>query len=222
MTNTATPPLQPAPPAKRTTRTPWWAKLLLVIVVLALIGAAAFVGLGVGKVLGATESRDVQVIRSIKGEEQVILVTAGMTDVEEERDDGLTLGFGELKLFTLPGTERSVLVRYDYDAKFGIEGKDVDIAQTGDNSYLISIPEFVYLGYANPDLSVAAEKNGALSWTTPEIDVTAVFEELLSGQAVDEHIDGLRPLLEEQAEEFYSKIVKAIDPDVTLEFEFAE
>ncbi len=203
-------------------RTPGWAKILLILFVLLLVGAAAFGGLSVGKALGATESRDTQVIRSIRGEEQVVLLSAGMTDVKEDRGDGLKLAIGDIQLLTLPGTERSILVRYEYDAKFGIEGKDVEIVQTGDNSYRITIPEFIYLGYSDPDLSVADEENGILSWTTPEIDTSEIFEELLSSQVVSEHIDGFRSVLEEQAKTFYTKIVTAIDPDIVLEFTFAE
>jgi len=222
MTTTAAPPSATAPAPKPVKKTPFWAKLLLVLFVFGLIAAAAFAGLTFGKFLGATEARDTQVIRSIKGEEQVILLTAGMTDVQEERGDGLKLAIGDLKLFTLAGTERSMLVRYEYDAKFGIEGKDVEIVQTGDNSYRVTIPKFIYLGYANPDLSVANEENGILSWTTPEIDTTEVFEELLSEQAVEQHIDGFRSVLEEQAELFYTRVVEAIDPTITLEFEFTD
>ncbi|WP_448655891.1 hypothetical protein [Microbacterium lacticum] len=203
-------------------RTPGWAKILLILFVLLLVGAAAFGGLSVGKALGATESRDTQVIRSIRGEQQVVLLSAGMTDVKEDRGDGLKLAIGDIQLLTLPGTERSILVRYEYDAKFGIEGKDVEIVQTGDNSYRITIPEFIYLGYSDPDLSVADEENGILSWTTPEIDTSEIFEELLSSQVVSEHIDGFRSVLEEQAKTFYTKIVTAIDPDIVLEFTFAE
>lgn len=214
MTSTAAP--------ARTKRTPLWAKFLLFVFILAVIAGAALVSFNVGKFFGATESRDTQVIRSIKGEEQVILVTAGMTDVKEEREDGLNIALGDWDLFTLPGSERSVLVRYEYDAKFGIEGKDVEIRQTGDNTYTVSIPEFIYLGYSNPDLSIANEENGLLSWTTPEIATDDVFEELLTQPAVEAHIDGFRPLLEEQAETFYSKIVEAIDPAIELTFEFAE
>ncbi|MDE0546348.1 hypothetical protein [Microbacterium sp. C7(2022)] len=222
MTTTATPPASTARPQKPAKKTPLWAKIMLVLVILAAIAGAALVAFNVGKIFGATESRDTQVIRSITGEEQVILVTAGMTDVQEEREDGLEFAIGDWSLFTLPGSDRSVLVRYEYDAKFGIEGKDVEIVQTGDDSYLITIPEFIYLGYANPDLSVANEENGLLSWTTPEIDTTTVFEDLLSQQAVEQHIDGFRPVLEEQAETFYTRIVEAIDPAITLEFEFTD
>lgn len=219
MTAMTTPPTSaPQSPARKT---PIWAKLLLVLFIFALIGGAAFAGIVLGKFLGAAESRDTQVIRSIKGEEQVVLLTAGMTDVEEERADGLKLAIGDVQLLTLPGTERSVLVRYDYDAKFGIEGKDVNIVQTGDSSYRVHIPEFISLGYANPELSVANEENGVLSWTTPKIDTDEVFEEILSDQAIDEHVEGFRSVLEDQAEAFYTRIVEAIDPDITLEFEFA-
>lgn len=210
----------PAP--TRTKKTPLWAKLLLILFILAVIAGAALISYNIGKFFGATESRDTQVIRSIQGDEQVILVTAGMTDVQEEREDGLNIAIGDLNLFTLPGSERSVLVRYEYDAKFGIEGEDVEIRQTGDDAYVVTIPEFIYLGYANPDLSIANEENGLLSWTTPEIATDDVFEELLTEPTVEAHIDGFRPLLEEQAETFYSRIVDAIDPSIELAFEFTD
>jgi len=201
------------------TKTPWWAKVLLVIVILALIGAAAVGGLMLGKWLGATESRDTQVIRSITREEQIILVTAGMADIKEERNDGIDfLGLG---MFNIPGTERVLLMRYEYDAKYGIEGKDVSIEKIGDQAYRVSIPKFVYLGYANPDIEVASENNGILSWTTPEIDKGEVIEQILTDNAIAEHIDNIRPVLEEQAKSFYSNIITAIDPDLTLEFTFA-
>ncbi|WZO35747.1 hypothetical protein MRBLWS13_003455 [Microbacterium sp. LWS13-1.2] len=222
MTITSAPTSATAPATKPVKKTPIWAKILLGVVILAVIAGSALVSFNFGKFFGATESRDTQVIRSITGEEQVILVTAGMTDVQEEREDGLKFAVGDWSLFTLPGSERSVLVRYEYDAKFGIEGKDVEINRTGDNSYLITIPEFIYLGYANPDLSVANEKNGLLSWTTPEIDTTEVFEELLSERAVEQHIDGFRLTLEEQAELFYSKLVHAIDPAISVDFAFSD
>ena len=195
-----------------------WAKILLVGFVLLLIAAAAVAGLTAGRFLGATESRDTQVIRSITREEQVVLLTAGITDVMQERGDGLDV-FG---LFTLPGSERAMLLRYEFDAKFGIEGGEVSITKTGDDAYVISIPRFVFLGYENPDVSVANEENGILSWTTPEIDKAEVVETVLSAAAVDSHIDGFRPVLEEQARAFYGGIITAIDPAITLEFEFAQ
>lgn len=198
-------------------RTPLWAKILLALVVLALIVGAALGGVAVGTYLGARETRDVQIVKSIVREEQVVLVTTGLADVIDARRTGLEL----LPGLTLPGSERQTLIRYDFDAKFGIEGRDVTIEPTGTDAYLLSIPEFVFLGYENPVFTVVSENNGILSWTTPEIDNLDVVERKLTDEAVANEIDGIRPLLEEQARTFYTDIITAIDPGVTLTFEFA-
>jgi hypothetical protein len=198
-------------------RTPLWAKILLALVVLALIVGAALGGVAVGTYLGARETRDVQIVKSIVREEQVVLVTTGLADVIDARRTGLKL----LPGLTLPGSERQTLIRYDFDAKFGIEGRDVTIEPTGTDAYLLSIPEFVFLGYENPVFTVVSENNGILSWTTPEIDNLDVVERKLTDEAVTNEIDGIRPLLEEQARTFYTDIITAIDPGVTLAFEFA-
>lgn len=200
-------------------RSPWWAKALLVILILVLIAGAAYAGVAIGRMLGASESRDTQVIRSIEREEQIILVSAGQADVKEERRDGVD--FLDLGLFTVPGTERALLMRYEYDAKYGIEGGDVKINPDGNGGYRISIPEFVFLGYANPNVEVASESNGLLSWTTPEIDQGEVIEKILTDEAVATHIDGIRQVLQEQAQAFYSNIVLAIEPEARLTFTFA-
>lgn len=205
-----------AAPAPRS-RTPLWAKILLALVVVALIAAAAFGGIAIGTYVGARETRDVQVVKSIEREEQVVLVTTGLANVIDARREGLEL----LPGITLPGSERQTLIRYDFDAKFGIEGSDVTIEQRGTDAYLISIPEFIFLGYDNPVFTVVSENNGILSWTTPEIDNLDVIERKLTNDAVASEIDGIRPLLEEQARTFYTDIIKAIDPDITLTFEFA-
>ena len=44
---------------------------------------------------------------------------------------------------------------------------------------------------------------------------------MLSDGAARQHIDGFRPLLEQQAEQFHSRIVSGIDPEITLKFAFA-
>ena len=218
MTSTAAPQQTTTEAQKPVKKTPAWAKILLVFFVLLLVGAAAVGGLTAGKFLGATELRDTQVIRSITREEQIVLVRAGITEVKEERSNGLDV-FG---LFNLPGSERSMLIRYEFDAKFGIEGKDVTISKTGDNAYRVSIPAFKFLGYENPDVSLASENDGPLSWTTPEIDKFTVIEKVLTKASVADRIDGYRPVLEGQARAFYSGIITSIDPGVTLTFDFAK
>ena len=201
-----------APTTRR--KTPIWGVVLLIVVVGAI---AAFAGLTVGKLLGASEERDVQVVRSVQGEEQVILLTAGLADIKEESDNQTFFG-----LFDIPLSDRTTFLRWEFDAKFGIEGKEVGIEPLGDKSYSITIPEFLFLGYDDPEFSVATEANGILSWTTPAIDTLQATEELLTDEAVAEHIAGFTPLLEEQAVRFYTRIVSSIEPDATIQFEFAQ
>lgn len=210
-------PATPSPSMAPRTKTPWWARLLLAIVVIAVIAGAAFGGVAVGRMLGASEERDVQVVRSVKGEEQVILLTAGLTDIKEERESQTFFG-----LFDIPLSDRTTFLRYEFDAKFGIEGKQVEVEPLGDKHYRITIPEFIFLGYSNPDFSVATESNGILSWATPAIDTLEASEQLLTDETVATHLDGFRPLLEEQSITFYKRIVSSIEPDATFTFKFTE
>ncbi|GAA1659459.1 hypothetical protein [Microbacterium flavum] len=215
MSTTATPPVARLNKPRPTT--PGWAKLLLVLFVLLLIGAAAFGGIVLGKMLGANEERSVQVVRSVHGEEQVILVTAGVGGIETESDNQSFFG-----LFDVPFSDRQVFIQYDLDAKFGIEGKDIKIVPTSDKTYTITIPPFIYLGYSDPKFSVATESNGILSWTTPQIDKVAAVEDLLTDELIASHIEDYRSLLEVQAQTFYTRIVKGIEPEATLKFEYAK
>lgn len=217
MTATSMPPSVMPTVGRPPKQSPVWAKVLPTVFVVLLIAGAAAGGTVWGKFLGASEERDVQVVRSVQGEEQVILLTAGLSDIKEERDSQTFFG-----LFDIPLSDRTAFLRYEFDAKFGIDGKQVEIEPLGDKSYRITIPAFAFLGYDNPGFSVATEANGILSWTTPEIDTLEATEELLTDDAVAEHIDGFRPLLEEQAITFYTRIVSSIEPDAKLEFEFTQ
>lgn len=198
-------------------KSPVWARFLLVFVIVLAVLAAMVGAYFVGSMLNAGESRDVQVVRSVQTEEQVILLTVGITDIKEEQDNQDFFG-----LFDIPLSDRTVFFRYEFDAKFGIDGRNVVITPTGDKTYAITIPPFEVLGNDDPKFSVATEANGLLSWATPEIDELAIAEEVLAKESIAEQLDNFRPLLEDQAVNFYSRIVESIDPEVTLTFEFSE
>lgn len=61
-----------------------------------------------------------------------------------------------------------------------------------------------------------------LSFVTHEIDTLRLTHELLTDDVVAEHIGRARPVLEEWARTFYMNIVTAIDPNVTVEFEYTQ
>lgn len=213
MTATVTPPaLSQKPPS----RTPGWAKFLLVLVVILAIAAAAVGGLWVGRWFGASEQREIQVIRSVELQEQVVLVRSAIADLKPKAD------IQDINGIAIPWTDRSVLLQYEFDTMVGINGEDVTITRTGDNAFRIAIPDFILIGIDEPRYHVVNEVNGVLSFLTPEIDTLKLTEEVLTDEVKTEHIDGLRPVLEVQAKDFYTNIITAIDPNVTLEFTFAE
>lgn len=162
----------------------------------------------------STESRNTQVITAIDRQEQIVLLstsTQGLT--EESAHSNL---FGK----KIPGTERTQFLQYTYRAKLGIEGGEVSIEEAGDNQYLISVPEFIFIGHDNVDFKTAVEDNGIISWVTPEIDTASKITEILSEGEMSEQIDSNRDLLQDQARTFYTSIIKGIDDEIEIDFEF--
>ncbi|MGO1775571.1 MAG: hypothetical protein ACTHYY_09155, partial [Agrococcus casei] len=70
----------------------------------------------------------------------------------------------------------------------GLEGEPVTIAETGENAYLVTVPEFVFIGHDDAVFETAVEKNGVLSWATPEIDTTDMVNRILSSDAEAEYV----------------------------------
>lgn len=162
------------------------------------------------------ESHNSQVVSSLRREEQVVLLSLGVQGISEERTAKTVLGH------TVPGSGRTLFLQYNYRAKLGIDGRAVTITEKGDKSYLVSIPPFAFLGHDEVTFKTAIEDNGVISWVTPEIDKPAVITKILNDQTRQQHVDDNVDLLQEQAKAFYEGIVKTVQPDATLEFEFRE
>lgn len=160
------------------------------------------------------KSTNTQVVRSVRMEEQVVLMSLGIQGLTEEKRNSTVLGKD------IPGTGRSVFIQYSYRAKLGIEGDEVRVEQTGDKQYLVTIPEFVFLGHSDEDFKTVVEDNGMLSWVTPDIDTAAVITKVLNDEAKQQHVDDNHALLEDQARNFYTGIIHGIDPEIEVDFKF--
>lgn len=193
--------------------------------------AIALVGVVVGAVLtfgtlqafpdfhpfnNASDARNTQIVDSIVRTEQVVLLSLGIQGVSEET--------GKSKIFgvNVPGSSRASFVQYAFSAKLGIEGEDVEITKTGETEYLVSIPEFVFIGHDDESFRLVAENNGVLSFVTPEIDSVEMINNILSDDAKDQYVDSHIEVLQDQARVFYSSIITSIDPTITLEFDFRQ
>ncbi|NYD56142.1 hypothetical protein BKA08_000380 [Nocardioides marinisabuli] len=162
----------------------------------------------------SSESRSSQVINSVTREEQVVLVSLGIQGIDEEAVTSTVFGV------EVPGSGRTTFLQYEFDAKLGIEGGDVEIEQTGEGQFLVTIPDFVFIGHDNETFRLVAEDNGLLSFATPEIDSAEMITRILNDDTKEQYVDSNLEILRDQAEAFYSRLVTAVDPTVVVEFEF--
>lgn len=195
---------------------------------IALILVALVIGVGVGAVVvpralpnlslftSSAEARDTQIINSITREEQVVLLSLGIQGIAEKTARGEFLGMD------VPGSGRATFLQYTFNAKLGIDGQDVRIMPTGEDEFLVSIPEFIFIGHDDETFRTVVEDAGALSFVTPEIDTTDMINEILDDEAQGEYVVSNREILEDQAKVFYTAIVESIDPEIALTFEFRD
>lgn len=193
-----------------------------VLLVVMALGAGIFIGSGglsvAPKVLPetVTESRSTQIIQAVTREEQVVLLGLGIQGIDVKKAHSKTW-WGEV----LPGSERKMLLQYSFTAKIGIEGNDVDIVKVAEDHFIVSIPEFVFIGHDDEHFESAIESNGVLSWVTEEIDPITAVNNILGDENKQEYLEQHAESLQEQARAFYEGLVLSIDPGVVVEFEFA-
>ena len=192
------------------------------------VGAVVLLGLGIGGTLlvvggvagkdvmaVTTESRNSQVIESIAREEQVVLLSLGIQGISKKNSNSTFLGQ------SVPGSDRSKFIQYNFNAKLGIEGSEVTITQTAEDSYAVHIPEFIFLGHSDATFELIAEDNGVLSWTTPELDSVQMINEILNDDTQHAYLASNDEILKEQAEGFYQGIISGVAPDAKVTFTFA-
>ena len=166
-----------------------------------------------------SQSKDSQVITSVTGVNEHVFVRLRAEGIKEKQQDGNFLLGVEI-----PGTSRTTFLRYSFDAKLGVEGDAVVVSPVdgAENTYVVAVPAFIFIGYDDWASEVAAEQNGILSWTTPEIDELALSNSILTDAAQQQYVDDNVELLREQAETVLSGLILSVDPDATITFEFAQ
>lgn len=194
----------------------WLATALVAAVVLLAFGAdKIFSGLSIFE--SNSETSHTQIINAVERKEQVVLLSLGIQGISE-KSAGRSAFFG----VEIPGSERASFIQYTFNAKLGIEGKDVDIEQTADGDYLVQIPEFKFIGHDNVSFQLVAENNGVLSWVTPEIDSLEMVNNILSADDQEQYIASNEEMLRGQAEAFYSRIITSIAPAAQVSFDFRQ
>ncbi|HEY8700054.1 MAG TPA: hypothetical protein VIM08_03655 [Arthrobacter sp.] len=197
-----------------------WPLLLITVLVVAGTGAAfAFGGLNAlalsSLLTSSSNERDSQVVQSVTRVQEVALLSLHIEGVARHESNGEILGVA------VPESKKTTLIQYKFDAKLGIDGSQVKIEHTGPESFRVTIPEFIGIGFDDPVFEDPLESSDALSWLAPPAVQTRMINNILSDENKQKYITQNEAALKEQAEVFYSEIIASVDPEITIGFEFA-
>ena len=183
---------------------------------LAIVGFTGLKNAGLLSPFGIeSESSDSQVVQSIKRTEEVSLLALDIQGIRSE--ERCSTVFGKC----VPGTSDVVYLQYNFTGKLGVDGADVEITETGDEAYTISVPDFDVIGYSEPTFKIAVTDDGVLSWVTPDIDQAEMITEILNDEAQQQHIDDNETLLQDQTKAFYDNVIRSVAPEAKVTYEFA-
>ena len=122
----------------------------------------------------------------------------------------------------IPASEKTTLIQYKFDAKLGVDGSRVKIEPTGPKSFRVTMPQFIGIGFDNLDFEDPLESNNPLSWLAEPAVQTQMINNILSDENKQKYVTQNTAALKEQAKAFYSGIIAGVDPEITVDFEFAE
>jgi hypothetical protein len=189
---------------------------VFVVFVLAIVGFTALKNAGLLSPLGIkSETSDSQVVQTIKRTEEVSLLALGIQGIMSE--ERCSTAFGKC----VPGTSDEVYLQYTFTGKLGIDGAEVEVTETGADAYIISVPDFDFIGYSEPTFEVAVTDDGVLSWVTEDIDQAEMITKILSDEAQEKYLDDNEDTLQEQTKVFYDNIIRSVAPEATITYEFA-
>lgn len=158
-----------------------WPLLLITVLVVAGAGATfAFGGLNAlafsSLLTSSSNERDLQVVQSVTRVQEVALLSLHIEGVAKHESNGKILGVA------VPASEKTTLIQYKFDAKLGIDGSEVKIEPDGPDSFRVTIPQFIGIGFDDPVFEDSLESNNALSWLAPPAVQTRMINNILSDE----------------------------------------
>lgn len=197
-----------------------WPLLLVIVLVVAGTGAAFAFGVLNSRALSSlftssSDERDSQVIRFVTPQQEIALLSLHIQGIDKDVRNGKILGV------VVPASEKTTLIQYEFDAKLGIDGSQVKIEPTGSGSFRVTIPKFIGIGFDDPVFEDPIESNNTLSWLAPPAVQTRMINNILSDENKQKYLTQNEAALREQAKVFYRGIIASVDPEITIDFEFA-
>jgi hypothetical protein len=164
----------------------------------------------------SSHERDSQVVQSVTRLQEVALLSLHIEGISKHESNGEIFGVA------VPASEKTTLIQYKFDAKLGIDGSQVTIEPNGPESFRVTIPQFIGIGFDEPVFEDPLEMSNALSWMATPAVQTRMINNILSDENKQKYISQNEAALKEQAKVFYSELIANVDPEVTIDFEFAK
>ena len=163
-----------------------------------------------------SKTNETQIVNAMTKHSQVAILGLSVTDIYDKSQVKTFLGM------EIPFSEKTTYIKGTFEAKLGFDGSHVTInkASNSSNTYNISIPEFIVVGISNPKFEVVNSKGEFLSFITEDIDTHELANNAMSDKTLIKYIDTNRDWLQEQATDYYQKILTSIDPEATLSITF--
>lgn len=162
-----------------------------------------------------SESHDTQVIQAIKRTQEVSLLSLAVQGITDKEQNSTVFGHD------VPGSGEKVILQYEFSAKLGLDGSQVKVEQSGESTYKVTIPKFIFIGYEDPTFKTIVDTGGLLRFTTADINKVEMVNEILNSDARNEYIDQNEELLRDQAKVFYESLITSVEPEAKVAFEYA-
>jgi hypothetical protein len=168
-----------------------------------------------GSLIGTdSHTETTQVINAVTREQQVVLLALGIQGITDAEKNSKVLGIH------VPGSGEKMLIQYNFNAKVGIDGKDVTIKKTGPHAFGVTIPSFIFIGHSNESFKKVLDDGGVLSGVTPDIDETELINDVLNDKAQKQYVSSNEDTLKDQAQAYYRNLIASIAPKATVTFSF--
>jgi len=195
---------------------PWVVAGVLAIAVVALGVFIAFTNSTAPLSSTKSETNETKVITFLEKNQEIALVTLGISEIMDEKHTQSVLGFD------VPWSEKQTFIKASFSAKLGINGRNVVIREIEENKFEITVPKFVFIGYDDPLFEHVVDNNGVLSFVTDNVDQAEMITKLLNPENQEVYVDKYTDLLKESTESFYKNLIPSFAKDVELTFIYGE
>lgn len=163
-----------------------------------------------------TKTNETQTITYLEKNREIALVTLGISDIIDETNSQKI--FGQ----EIPWSDKQTYIKATFEAKLGIDGRNVKIEKINDKEFEITIPKFIFIGYDEPVIEHVVDNNGVLSFVTEDVNQAEMVNKMFSKENKQKYIDQYANLLKESTEEFYNNLLPEFDKEVKLNFVYEE